>query len=62
VEDIVLVTEDEIRQAVQFCFSRMKIVVEPSGAVSVAAALFRKLPMDVKKVGIIVSGGNMDAA
>jgi threonine dehydratase len=62
VEDILLVTEDEIRQAVQFCFSRMKIVVEPSGAVSVAAALFRKLPMDVKKVGVIVSGGNMDPA
>lgn len=60
VEDVLLVTEDEIRQAVQFCFTRMKMVVEPSGAVSVAAALFGKLPKDVKRVGVIVSGGNMD--
>ena len=62
VEDILLVTEDEIRAAVQFCFTRMKMVVEPSGAVSVAAALYHKLPADVKKVGLIVSGGNMDPA
>lgn len=60
VEDILLVSEDEIRQTVQFCFTRMKMVVEPSGAVSVAAALFGKLPKDVKRVGLIVSGGNMD--
>jgi threonine dehydratase len=60
VEDIALVTEDEIRQAVQFCFTRMKMVAEPSGAVSVAAALFGKLPKDVKRLGVIVSGGNMD--
>ncbi len=60
VEDILLVTEDEIRQAVRFCFTRMKTVVEPSGAVSVAAALFQKLPTEVKRVGVIVSGGNMD--
>jgi threonine dehydratase len=62
VEDILLVSEDEIRQAVQFCFTRMKMVVEPSGAVSVAAALFRKLPNDIRRVGLIVSGGNMDFA
>jgi threonine dehydratase len=60
VEDIVLVSEQEIRQAVEFCFTRMKMVVEPSGAVSIAAALFGKLPSDVKRVGLIVSGGNMD--
>jgi threonine dehydratase len=60
VEDILLVSEDEIREAVRFCFTRMKMVVEPSGAVSVAAALFGKLPKDVRRVGIIVSGGNMD--
>ncbi len=61
VEDILLVTEEEIMQAVRFCFTRMKLVVEPSGAVSFAAALFRKLPEDVKRVGLIFSGGNMDA-
>jgi threonine dehydratase len=60
VEDILLVTEEEIRQAVRFCFTKMKMVAEPSGAVSIAAALFQKLPKDVKRVGLIVSGGNMD--
>ena len=60
VEDIVLVTEDEIREAVRFAFTRMKMVVEPSGAVSIAAALYGKLPKDVKRAGLIVSGGNMD--
>lgn len=60
VEDVLLVTENEIRQAMRFCFTRMKIVVEPSGAVSLAAALFQKLPKDVKRVGLILSGGNMD--
>jgi threonine dehydratase len=60
VENVLLVSEEEIRQAVEFCFTRMKMVVEPSGAVSVAAALFGKLPKDVRRAGVIVSGGNMD--
>jgi len=60
VEDVLLVSEEEIRNAVEFCFTRMKMVVEPSGAVSIAAALFDKLPGDVKRVGLVVSGGNMD--
>ncbi len=59
-EDIVLVSEDEIRAAVKFLLTRMKILVEPSGAVSAAAALFRKLPAGVKRVGVILSGGNVD--
>jgi threonine dehydratase len=60
VEDVLLVTENEIREAMRFCFMRMKIVVEPSGAVPLAAALYHKLPKDVKRVGLILSGGNMD--
>jgi threonine dehydratase len=60
VEGIILVTEDEIRAAVKFLLLRLKILVEPSGAVPVAAALFRKLPPDVRSVGVIVSGGNVD--
>ena len=43
-ESILLVTEDEIRATVRFLMERMKIVVEPSGAVGVAAAIFGKLP------------------
>ena len=59
VEDILLVSEDEIREAMKFVASRMKIVIEPSGAVSVAAALAHKLPSGVRRLGVIISGGNV---
>src|SRR5215471_6039900 len=59
-EMIVLVTEDEIRAAVKFMLLRLKILVEPSGAVPVAAVMFRKLPLDVKSVAVVISGGNVD--
>jgi threonine dehydratase len=59
VEEVLLVTEEEIRQATGFVSSRMKIVVEPSGAVPAAAVLSGRLPPDIRKVGIIVSGGNV---
>jgi threonine dehydratase len=60
VESILLVSEDEIRAAMRFLLTRMKILVEPSGAVAAAAVLFHKLPADVKRAGVILSGGNMD--
>jgi threonine dehydratase len=60
VEQMLLVSEDEIREAVKFLMMRMKIVVEPSGAVSAAAVLFRKLPPGIGRVGVILSGGNVD--
>ena len=60
VESILLVTEDEIREAVRFLLTRMKILVEPSGAVCAAAVLFHKLPPDVQRVGIVITGGNVD--
>lgn len=59
IEDILLVSEEEIAEAVRFVQSRLKIVVEPSGAVPAAAALFRKLPAGIRKAGLIVSGGNV---
>ena len=59
VDEIVLVSEDEIRETQSFVASRMKILIEPSGAVAPAAALFRKLPSGVRRVGLIVSGGNV---
>ncbi len=58
-EEILLVSDDEIRDAMAFLASRMKIVVEPSGAVSAAAILFRKIPAGLKRVGVILSGGNV---
>jgi threonine dehydratase len=60
VESILLVTEDEIRVAVSFLLTRMKILVEPSGAVCAAAVLFHKLPSDIHRVGIVLTGGNVD--
>ena len=59
VEDILLVSEQEIRDAVAFIQSRMKIVVEPSGAVAPATAFAHKLPAGIRRVGLIVSGGNV---
>jgi len=60
VERVVLVTEDEIRAALKFLLLRLKILVEPSGAVPAAAVLFRKLPPEIRSVGVVLSGGNVD--
>ncbi|WP_300465178.1 threo-3-hydroxy-L-aspartate ammonia-lyase [Desulfobacula sp.] len=60
VDDMVTVSEEEIIKAVQFLFYRMKLVVEPSGALGVAAVLSRKITPG-KKTGVILSGGNIDA-
>ncbi|HLI84959.1 MAG TPA: threonine/serine dehydratase [Bryobacteraceae bacterium] len=60
VERIALVSDDEIRQAVKFLLLRLKILVEPSGAVGAAAVLFHKLPPEIRTVGVVLSGGNVD--
>lgn len=59
-DDIVLVSEDEIRLALSFVMERMKQLIEPSSATTVAAAMFNKLPFQGKKVVTIISGGNVD--
>lgn len=60
VDDVLLVSEDEIREAARFILTRMKLVVEPSGAVAAAAVLAGKLPQRFARVGIVLSGGNVD--
>jgi len=60
VERIILVTEDEILAAMKFLLTRMKLLVEPSGAVSAAVVLSGKLPPGIQTVGVILSGGNVD--
>ena len=60
VEEVILVSDDEIRAAMRFLLMRMKILVEPSGAAATAAVLSGKLPEHVKSVGVILSGGNVD--
>ena len=60
VDEIVTVTEDEICAAILFLLERHKLVAEGAGAVSVAAAMFSKLPLEGKKTVCVVSGGNVD--
>ena len=60
VDEIITVSEKEIIDAMKFLWTRMKIVVEPSGAVSVAGVIKIKEKIKDKKVGVIISGGNID--
>ncbi len=60
VDDIVTVTDDEISSAILHMIERNKMIAEGAGAVSVAAAMFDKLPIQGKKVVCLVSGGNID--
>ncbi|MGA7414911.1 MAG: pyridoxal-phosphate dependent enzyme, partial [Bryobacteraceae bacterium] len=60
VDDVLLVTDDEIKVTMRFLLTRMKMVVEPSGAVAAAAVLTGKIPRGLARVGILVSGGNVD--
>jgi threonine dehydratase/serine racemase len=62
VEAIITVTEDEIRAAMRLVWERMKLIVEPSGAVGLAAintVSFRKL-ISINKIGVVLSGGNVN--
>ena len=54
------VTDEEARTAVRFAFRELKLVLEPGGAVSLAAILAKKLPFEGKIVAAVLSGGNID--
>jgi len=60
VDDIVTVSEENIIEAMRMIWERMKIIIEPSSAVPLAAILEGKVDVQNKKVGIILSGGNLD--
>jgi threonine dehydratase len=60
VEQVLLVSEDEIREMMRFFLTRMKIVVEPSGAVAAAAVMHNRLPAVDGPIGVVISGGNVD--
>lgn len=55
-----VVSDDQVRDAMRFAFETMKIVVEPGGAVALAAALDRRAPIDNRATVVIVSGSNID--
>jgi threonine dehydratase len=60
IQEIICVDESEIIEAMKFVWERMKIVIEPSSAVPVAALIQNKEKFKNKKIGIIISGGNVD--
>lgn len=60
VDQIVTVSEEKIVEAMRMIWERMKILIEPSSAVPLAAILENKIDVKGKKVGIILSGGNVD--
>ncbi|MCM3266052.1 pyridoxal-phosphate dependent enzyme [Streptomyces thermoviolaceus] len=62
VDGICVVSDDEIREAMRFAFERLKMVVEPSGACTLAALLARRVENLPRRVGVVVSGGNIDTA
>ena len=59
-EDVLTVSDEEIIETLRFMLFRMKILVETSGVTAAAAVMFKKLPADTKRVGVILSGGNID--
>ncbi len=59
-EDVLTVSDEEIVATLRFLLFRMKLLVETSGATAAAAVMFKKLPPDVNRVGVVLSGGNID--
>lgn len=60
VDDIVTVSEEAIRTAMSLLFNELKVVVEPSGAVPLAALLEERIPAAGREVLVVLSGGNVD--
>ncbi len=61
VDEIVVVSDDEIVGAMRFAFERMKVVLEPSGASALAALMAGRIGVKGQRVGVILSGGNIDS-
>ena len=61
-DDVVAVGETAIVEAMRFCFTRLKVVVEPSGAVPLAALLTGVVPAGRRRTAVVLSGGNVDPA
>ena len=56
------VSDDEVRSAMAFAFRHLKLVVEPGGAVALAAVLSGKLALERRTAAVVLSGGNVDPA
>ena len=62
VDEVVTVTDAEIVDAMRLLFERVKVVAEPSGATALAAVLAGRVALRGGSVGVVISGGNVDAA
>jgi threonine dehydratase len=62
IDEIVVIPEDEILPSMRFVWERMKLVIEPSSAVAVAPLLSGRLDVRGRRVGVILSGGNVDVS
>jgi threonine dehydratase len=62
VEDVLTVTDPQLIDAMRFFAERMKIIVEPTGCLGFAAATNMKAQLQGKRIGVIISGGNVDVA
>jgi threonine dehydratase len=62
VQDIHTVTDEQLVQTMRFYAERMKMIVEPTGSLSLAAAFQASASIKGQKVGVIISGGNIDMA
>ena len=60
VEGVLLVSDQELVATLKFILERMKVLVEPSGAAAAAAVKFKKADLAGKRVGVVLSGGNVD--
>ena len=59
-DEVLTVSDKEIIATMRFMLFRMKLLIEPSGAAAAAAVFTRKIPNDHKRVGVVLSGGNVD--
>jgi len=62
VDRVVTVSDDQLVQTMKFFAQRMKMVVEPTGCLAAAAVLQNIVPVKGKRVGVVISGGNVDLA
>ncbi|MBX7185877.1 MAG: hypothetical protein K1Y01_12105, partial [Vicinamibacteria bacterium] len=62
VHDMMTVSDEELATTMFYLWERMKIVVEPTGALAAAAALSGRVDLRGKRVGVLISGGNVDMA
>ena len=60
VDDVITVSDADLIETMRFFASRMKLVVEPTGCLGAAAAIQRRLDVTAKRVGVVISGGNID--